>query len=91
MKQWLLTLPILIGCGDNIVDPLPACAELGCVGLDATCPSPSSCACAPTKEDAPLECVTYPACAELECRALACEDHLCTCELDAGVMTCETP
>lgn len=79
----------LVGCAPD-GDPLPACAELGCVGLEATC-KPSSCACAPTKEDAPIACVAYPACAELGCRALACEEHLCTCELAAGVATCETP
>lgn len=92
MKHLLLTLPLLllIGCGDNVIDPLPACAELGCPGLEGTC-KPGHCACAPGREDAPVACVTYPACAELECRALACEGNLCTCELAAGFATCETP
>jgi len=87
----VLVLALLVGCAPDPADPLPACAELGCVGLEATC-KPSSCACAPTKEDAPIACVAYPACAELECRALACDEkHLCTCELAAGAATCETP
>ncbi len=79
----------LSACGDNAIDPLPACAELGCPGLDGTC-KPGHCACAPTREDTPTSCVAYPACAELACAAIACDGALCTCEIARGeITTCE--
>lgn len=88
MKHWLLTLPLLAACGDNVLDPLPACAELGCPGLSGTC-KPDHCACAPARTDPPEACVAYPACAELACTAIACEGALCTCETESGPATCE--
>ena len=84
-----LTVAILLAaCGDNVLDPLPACAELGCPGLDGTC-KPGACSCAPDRTPPAMACVAYPACAELACRALACDGALCTCELADRYATCE--
>jgi hypothetical protein len=88
---FLLALLLVAACGDNVITPLPSCAELGCRGLDGTC-KPSSCACAPTRQDTPMACTPYPSCGELGCRGIACADGdpLCTCELaDGSITTCE--
>lgn len=80
----LVLVALLAACGDNVLETAPACAELGCPGLDGTC-KPSSCACAPSKTDEPIACVAYPACAELACASIACDGALCACEIGDGV------
>lgn len=94
--RFLLALPLLIGCATDPTTPadapapdaLPACVELGCPGLTLVCRR--NCTCSHDKADPGIPCQPYPSCGSLGCIALACDDHVCTCELADGSSTsCE--
>lgn len=88
MRAIVLVL-LIAACNPTVDAPtLPACAELGCKGLAASC-KPGHCSCALSRDEEPMACVAYPACAELACDALACDGALCTCGMGESTATCE--